>query len=453
MKIAVFLKNIAFLAFFTFFSGISDLHSMQSSATFRDQVATTLNTYLATCPESDSQRPAIENASTQWESLDIRIDPSLFEGIFKHMPEVYGIFIRNTKRQNTNDKQTLNNNIAFVAFVRNHWNAVVRTCNILGVDNLTAGKLYFLIQTMNIVGAETTTKALAQYNAHGNKKLTIDSLDGEMLLFLTKCYNYFVATAAQTTPLFDIKNSTDLPTSMDGMKPLPAEATDDEKQARQLALADLIKIVIKSCLDQGVFSVYEDNTISTQVDIAAKILGLEEACTKKLRADKRKKFDPSHRLLESLVTLVPLLLMSTINTMLTTYSGETGAYVLMVLSTCTMLSRMLCGNNKLVKALSFINPMQLGPIMWLVRSAGHKAIDYFVAKKGSKSWVNPLARVVEIGKGAYQVYTISRIFLSITCNILSSIVAAGYRVAGNAYVLAIGMLYNVPLSFSSLAVV
>lgn len=472
MKNAVFLKKIVILAFFTLFNGLTSLHSMESAVvaarsteaaeTFHSQLAGNLTASLeaftkrkdgsSTPPAEAKQLEAtvaiIEQTLAEWQGLSFLIDESSFQGIFKHMSAVYPKFVLSTKRQETGNEQVLNNNIAFVKFVRKYWDAIVRACESLGTDNLTPEKIYLLITTINTFGDIPTTEALAEYNTPGYKKLVFASLDGEMLLLLTQCYEYFLTRITSSPSVFGINTLRALQDAVSKAKPLTAEATPKQTKDRQLALADLSTAIIKSCLDQEIFSVYEDNRISIEVDAAANILGITKG-PKKLRAEKRKMADPSHRLFESLVAFIPLLLMSTMNSMLAAHFGDTGAYTLMVLNICTMLSTMLWGNNKLVKALSFINPMRLAPIIWLVRSAGHKAIDCLVAKNGSKSWVNPLALVAAIGHGTYQIYTIGRVFLPITYSILSSIILTGAKVAGDAYAIAVEMLYNLPRLFSS----
>ena len=132
---------------------------------------------------------------------------------------------------------------------------------------------------------------------------------------------------------------------------------------------------------------------------------------------------------------------------MTQYCGENGAFIIMTLNICTMLSAMLWGNGRLTAALSFINPMRLAPIMWTIRSVGHSAIDFMVAKSGSKSLLWPLSWVADKGQKGYQIWKIGTFIIPIIYSMLSGIISLGLGVAGSAYGMAGDMLAALPSLF------
>lgn len=470
MKNAVLLKKIAILAFFTFFSGISHVQSMEkrtegtglvAELSFHTQLETNLTTALSTytklrdCHDTPAEERAkfattvalIQKTTIAWAGLKDFIEPASFDAIFSRMHDVYKVFLKNQTRNletvETDNKIILKNNIAFADFIRKNWDAFVRACEFIGNAHLTPQKMFLLLTTINTYGSIASTKALAQFNEPGNEVLKLASLDGEMLVLLTQSYEYILTTANRGLPVFGITSPMELQNAFTRTKKLPKEATTQEIQSRQLALGDLFTIVLKVCSEQNIFSVYEDNRVAVNLDAAAAILGITDV-PKKLRRAKRKETDPAHRIFATIIAFIPLILMSTMNTWMAQYCGENGAFAVMMLNICTMLTGMLWGNGKLVTALSWMNPMRLAPLMWLIRSAGHSTIDYFVAKKGSISFLKPVAWITTKGQQLYQTWMIGKFIVPIICGILSSIISVGSGIAGSAYGMAVDMLATLP---------
>lgn len=288
----------------------------------------------------------------------------------------------------------------------------------------------FALEVVDEFRLVPTSKVLVAHNVSDCSGNRVDKLDGDTLLLLAKTYEYFLVIAGKRSmSVLGVGTLDQLKAAYLSFKPLSEKATEEERIVHMTALGDIFTIVVKRLMEKKILTCYEGSESAKTVDEFGSELGV--ATMKPHRYSVRKLLDPLHRIFETLVNFLPLMLMASMQQALVSFAGANTTAVVMAIAPLAMIANtFLLGNVKALRCLVDYNPIGLviGTVMRFIREGGHKVIDKTTAGKSTER-LDKLEKAVKILAVCYVVWRHG----STVCFGVTKAVGAAYKGVASVY--------------------
>lgn len=336
----------------------------------------------------------------------------------------------------------------FASSLQDCWAPLVRLASVLKQKSfLNKDSFAFAFDMINVLGKKALTgsmKLLAE-DCDSSEALTVNALGGKTLYLLLQTYDHFlVILSSEKVPRPSLLGVA----SGELLRAVYKQFCDRELDpslgdTRMLMVSDIFSCVVNHFVETEKI-VYEDDVRSLRINGAAASLDFVRP-VKESRRRARIKHDPSHRVVDALVTFAPLLLMSTVHSLVQQACGDYAPYVegvALASPLLAILSYSVLGNGKVTKLLSSFNlkTLILNPVLRLMKFIGHGTIE-LVAKGRSTAgicskwiWGGGLFEFAEkcvgVGRVAYVVLLVGPALFNFSRGLIAAGIDAGYGLLG-----------------------